>query len=98
MSLRFFYFFFTYGFKGAVEILYHGQSNLEEKTKEYEGKFANPYSAASLGYIDDVIRPRETRRRVCAELRVLKHKVLIFLWFSAFLGLLWFLICSWFGS
>ena len=41
---------------------------------EYREKFANPYSAAALGYIDEVIRPRDTRPRLCAGLAMLANK------------------------
>ncbi len=41
---------------------------------EYREKFANPYTAASLGYVDEVIRPRETRKKVIAALRMLRNK------------------------
>ena len=41
---------------------------------EYRAKFANPYAAAALGYIDEVIRPRETRARLCGALAALGNK------------------------
>jgi len=41
---------------------------------EYRDKFANPYSAAALGYIDEVILPRNTRRRICRALNMLRNK------------------------
>src|SRR5205814_1293631 len=41
---------------------------------EYREKFANPYSAAALGYIDEVIRPRDTRPRLCRGLALLANK------------------------
>jgi propionyl-CoA carboxylase beta chain len=41
---------------------------------EYREKFANPYAAAALGYIDEVIRPRETRAKLCRALGVLGNK------------------------
>jgi propionyl-CoA carboxylase beta chain len=41
---------------------------------EYRDKFANPFVAASLGYIDEVIRPRETRARLCSGLAALANK------------------------
>jgi len=41
---------------------------------EYREKLANPYTAASLGYVDEVIRPRETRARLCCALGVLANK------------------------
>jgi propionyl-CoA carboxylase beta chain len=71
------------GPKGAVEIIYRKQLSdaddrtaVEEKfTEAYRSKFANPYIAAERGYIDDVIRPSETRRRLIKGLEMLKHKV-----------------------
>jgi propionyl-CoA carboxylase beta chain len=41
---------------------------------EYREKFANPYSAASLGYLDEVIHPRETRPKLCRALAMLANK------------------------
>jgi acetyl-CoA carboxylase carboxyltransferase component len=46
----------------------------EEKIKEYREKFANPYRAASRGYIDDVIDPKFTRPKIISALRVLESK------------------------
>ena len=47
---------------------------LAEKEEEYTEKFANPYEAASYGYIDDVIEPRNTRFRICRGLAQLATK------------------------
>ena len=47
---------------------------LAEKEEEYTDKFANPYEAASYGYIDDVIEPRNTRFRICRGLAQLATK------------------------
>jgi propionyl-CoA carboxylase beta chain len=41
---------------------------------DYRAKFANPYAAAALGYVDEVIRPRETRARLCRALTALANK------------------------
>ena len=41
---------------------------------EYREKFANPFAAAALGYLDEVIRPRETRPRLCRALAMLANK------------------------
>ena len=41
---------------------------------EYRDKFANPYAAAQLGYIDEIIRPHDTRARLCGALAVLGNK------------------------
>ena len=66
------------GAKGAVEILYRSELGDPEKiaarTKEYEARFANPFVAAERGYIDEVIMPHSTRRRVCRGLRMLRNK------------------------
>lgn len=66
------------GAKGAIEILYRDQvSNkefIDEKVAEYQEKFTNPYIAASRGFIDDVIRPQNTRRRICKALSMLTNK------------------------
>jgi len=66
------------GAKGAVEIIFRGLSGDEiaEKTKEYEDRFANPFVAASRGYIDEVIYPHSTRRRIALGLRKLRNKEL----------------------
>ena len=45
-----------------------------EKVAEFREKFANPYVAASRGFIDEVIRPRETRRKLIMALRNLQTK------------------------
>jgi len=50
------------------------QAKLEEKIKEYQELFSNPYVAASRGYIDAVIRPRETRPRIIEALEMLSTK------------------------
>ncbi|MDR1730216.1 MAG: acyl-CoA carboxylase subunit beta [Prevotellaceae bacterium] len=47
---------------------------IQEKTKEYQEAFANPYQAASMGYIDDVIEPRNTRFRVIRAFRSIQTK------------------------
>ena len=73
------------GASGAVGILNGSQmkkmENAEERAKfraekeaEYTKEFANPYQAASLGYIDDVIEPRNTRFRICRALEALANK------------------------
>ena len=61
------------GPKGAVEIIFRGQSN-EENEQEYEEKFANPMRAAERGFVDDVIDPWTTRQRLCEDLDVLDRK------------------------
>ena len=70
------------GPKGAVEILYRREiaaspdpaAELARRSDEYTAKFANPYLAASHGYIDDVIDPRDTRPRLIDALRTLAGK------------------------
>ncbi len=63
---------------GAVEIVFRGAvSNEEEKQQkvnEYREAFASPFVAASRGYIDDVIRPQNTRWRLCRALAMLRNK------------------------
>ena len=66
------------GAKGAVEIIFRKDlgdpEKIAEHTKMYEDNFANPYVAARKGYIDDVIRPHSTRKRVIKALRSLRNK------------------------
>ena len=68
------------GAKGAVEIIFRQDIGDPEKiaawTVEYADKFANPFIASSRGYVDDVIRPHNTRRRLCKALGMLKNKKL----------------------
>ena len=68
------------GAKGAVEIIFRkdiGDAQLiEARTEEYEDQFANPFIAASRGYIDDIFLPRETRTRVCRSFAMLRDKKL----------------------
>ncbi|WP_022729280.1 acyl-CoA carboxylase subunit beta [Fodinicurvata sediminis] len=66
------------GPKGAVEIIFRKDADdpekIEELTEEYRKKFANPFVAASRGFLDDVIMPHGTRRRICRALRMLRRK------------------------
>ena len=66
------------GPKGAVEIVFRGKfSNEEEEQKlidDYRAKFASPFVAASRGFLDDVIRPQNTRWRICRSLSILRDK------------------------
>ena len=68
------------GPKGAVEIIFRDdmkdKKKIEERTEEYRKKFANPFIAASRGFIDDIIRPAGTRPRLCKALKMLKNKFL----------------------
>jgi propionyl-CoA carboxylase beta chain len=68
------------GAKGAVEIIFRQEAKdpqkLAERTQEYEQRFANPFVAASMGFIDEVIMPHSTRRRIALGLRKLRDKQL----------------------
>ena len=68
------------GAKGAVEIIYRKEAGdpdkIAERTKEYEARFMSPFVAAERGYIDDVIKPHSTRRRIARGLRLLRNKQL----------------------
>ncbi|MEM7291611.1 MAG: acyl-CoA carboxylase subunit beta [Pseudomonadota bacterium] len=66
------------GAKGAAEILYRSElddpDKIAQRTKDYEDRFANPFVAAEMGFIDDVIYPRNTRRRVTRAFASLRNK------------------------
>lgn len=64
------------GAEGAVNIMYKGLTDNEKKDKiqEYKDKFSTPFFAASRGYIDEVIKPQVTRKRICDGLRFLRNK------------------------
>ncbi len=66
------------GPKGAVEIIFRGDlkdpKKIEKRAEEYREKFANPFVAGSRGFIDDVIMPHSTRRRLCRSLAMLRGK------------------------
>ncbi|WP_423905913.1 acyl-CoA carboxylase subunit beta [Candidatus Spongiihabitans sp.] len=68
------------GPKGAVEIIFREEAKdpaaIEARTEEYREKFANPFVAGRRGYIDDVIFPRDTRKRLCRSLAMLRNKKL----------------------
>ena len=69
------------GAKGAVEIIFRAEAagdaeKLAARTKEYQDRFTNPYVAASRGFIDDVIMPHSTRKRIIRALRTLRTKQL----------------------
>jgi propionyl-CoA carboxylase beta chain len=68
------------GAKGAVEIIFREDKNdpakLAAREAEYKARFANPFVAGSRGFIDDVILPHETRKRICRSLAMLKDKKL----------------------
>ncbi|HLJ21332.1 MAG TPA: carboxyl transferase domain-containing protein, partial [Stellaceae bacterium] len=66
------------GPKGAVEIIFRGDlgdaTKIEARTEEYRQKFANPFVAGARGFIDDVIMPHGTRRRLCRAFAMLRDK------------------------
>merc|ERR1719150_1835078 len=63
------------GSKGAVQIIFRG-GDVEKEEKEYVEKFSNPFPAAARGYVDDIINPSETRKRICRDLKMLAEKKL----------------------
>ena len=70
------------GAKGAVQIIHrrriasskNPEQERERLVDDYEETFANPYKAAALGYLDDVIEPNQTRERLCKALGMLLDK------------------------
>ena len=72
------------GSKGAVEILYRSELGDVEKTaariNEYEERFANPFVAAEKGFIDEVIMPQSTRKRVARAFAALRKKKIEIPW------------------
>ncbi len=70
------------GAKGAAEIIFKHEiahapdpaAKLAEKVNEYTEKFANPYVAASRGYVDEVIMPEDTRIKILQSLQMLENK------------------------
>lgn len=73
------------GAKGASEIIFkkeisdaeNKEAKLQEKINEYTELFANPYKAANRGYIDEVIRPDETRQKLISAFKMLENKVAV---------------------
>lgn len=71
------------GAKGAAEIIFKREiaaaedpeAKLQEKVDEYTAKFANPYRAAHRGYIDEVIKPENTREKLIRAFKMLENKV-----------------------
>jgi len=71
------------GAKGAAEIIFKkeikeaddSEAKLKEKEAEYAEMFANPYNAAARGYIDEVIRPDQTREKLIKAFSMLENKV-----------------------
>ncbi len=72
------------GAKGATEIIYRAELGDPEKiaarTKDYESRFANPFVAAERGFIDEVIMPQSTRKRVARAFASLRNKKLTNPW------------------
>jgi len=68
------------GPKGAVEIIFRQDigdaEKIAKRTEEYRQKFANPFVAGHRGFIDDVIMPHSTRKRICRSLAMLRAKKL----------------------
>ena len=66
------------GAKGAVEIIFREDkgdpAKIAAREAEYRANFANPFVAGSRGFIDDVIQPHETRKRICRSLVMLRDK------------------------
>ncbi len=65
------------GPEGAINIIHREKMTDEEKAakvQDYRDKFANPYKAASLGYIDEIIHPRDTRKKVIDALEMTQNK------------------------
>ena len=67
------------GPKGAVEIIFRAdaattRSASTQRAEEYARKFVNPFVAGHRGFIDDVIMPRSTRKRICRSLSMLRDK------------------------
>jgi len=72
------------GARGAVEILNRSEladrDRIAQRTRDYETRFANPFVAAEKGFIDEVIMPHSTRRRVCRAFASLRGKKLANPW------------------
>ena len=66
------------GAKGATEILFRSElddpDRIAERTADYEASFSNPFRAAERGFIDEVIQPRSTRKRIARAFAALKGK------------------------
>ena len=73
------------GAKGAVEIIFKREikssekpaEKLKEKEAEYAALFTNPYSAAQRGFIDEVIIPKDTRRKLIKAFSMLENKEIV---------------------
>jgi propionyl-CoA carboxylase beta chain len=67
------------GSEGAVNIIYRGKIKGDDERKriieEYKETFANPYKAAELGYLDEIILPKQTRSKIIQALEMTQNKV-----------------------
>ncbi|XP_071501844.1 propionyl-CoA carboxylase beta chain, mitochondrial-like [Diadema antillarum] len=63
------------GAAGAVKIIFRDGQEVAEREREYIDKFANPFPAATRGFVDDIIPPNVTRKRICRDLDLLASKV-----------------------
>lgn len=63
-------------FQGAVSILFRGDKDVAKREAEYVDLFSNPFPAAVRGFVDDIIEPHTTRRRICEDLSLLETKKL----------------------
>ncbi|MBC8037133.1 MAG: methylmalonyl-CoA carboxyltransferase, partial [Rhizobiales bacterium] len=72
------------GSRGAAEIIYRAEladaEKIKGRIKEFETRFANPFVAAERGFLDEVIMPHSTRKRVARALNMLRHKELANPW------------------
>lgn len=72
------------GPEGAVEIIFRKDASDSDKittlSQEYREKFTNPYVAAKMGYVDDIIMPHETRKKIVASLEMLQTKCITDPW------------------
>jgi propionyl-CoA carboxylase beta chain len=62
---------------GAVNIIYKNKLNEEDRAaavEDYKQTFASPYKAASLGYVDEIIYPRQTRHKLIQALEMTQNK------------------------
>ena len=68
------------GSRGAAEIIYRAElsdpAKIQSRVKDYETRFANPFVAAERGFLDEVIMPHSTRKRIARALNMLRHKEL----------------------
>ena len=65
------------GAEGAVNILYRkaDEETKQKAIQEYKENFANPYRVAELGYIDEIIEPKDTRKKLIQGLEMARNKM-----------------------